>query len=1076
MKPTARICSISFITLGVLAMADSAHGAVIFSNPITGTNPNTDNPFTSGQIVDSNLTVSGIGRGSGINGTDANNRYNANSWNVSSLDADKFFTFTLTPDSGYEIDFTDFVFNGQASTAGPTSFAFRSSLDGFTSDLGTPSASGATIDLSTPVFQGIDSAVEFRLYGWGASGGGGTFSVNDFTFNGLVGPSGYYWVGDNTTLGGAGTWANTGGTSWQETNDNGTGGDWDPARRAVFGGASAGTVTVDGTVYTERGMRFTTTGYELSGGTINLNGAVAINNNIATEAGVTATIGSTLAGSNGMTASDAGTLILLSDHTYTGGTVISGGTLQLGNGTTSGSILGDITNNAILAVNNGSAQTMANPISGTGSLVKLGDGNLTLTGTNIYSGGTTVSAGTLTGNVGSLQGSIVNNAALTFDQSGAGTFDGQISGTGSVAMIGSGILTLGGQQSFTGGVAVSDGELRLGSAGGINQFGANAVEMSGSGTLSLNGHSVMIAGLSGTSGTVQNDTSTAATLTVNQGSGSSTFDGTLTDGSTGSLTLRKSGGGSLVLGGNNAHSGGTELRAGTLTASHSDALGTGTATVTNGNLLADGGLTISNPILVNPPTGQVLVAGWDFQTTANGGTAVLASPDTPTTFVANFGEGSLFLNGSNGSSSWGATQLNGFSGTVENVGPGFSTETSPPAALALVNESANGQFAVFRVDMSYLEDLAVSYATQRTNTGFDTQAWSFSTDGVNWTTLGTIADIPSDFETRSLSSTSGLDGTATAFVRLQVDGASSANGNNRLDNIQFNANATALATIGSQATSDITTFSGDVTLDGPVNLTSAAGGIVLFSGTLQDGANGSQGITTVGGGTVQLTAANTYSGPTTIEDGRLTLTGDGGIASSSLINIASGAELDVSGVTSGPWELGATTNQRLEGNGTITGDATIAAKGTHAPTGNQQFSDSLTYDAGSIFEWSMAVDTPSDTNSDTTFASVDGMGYGDLTGSDAAFQVVLADGQSYGDAFWTQSQSWAWDSLFSNFSGMPDLASIFSSLHSDADPVLHGSFSLDGSTNSLQWTPIPEPGTALVGILLVLGMLRRRRS
>ncbi|MFM8217194.1 MAG: hypothetical protein ACKN82_21470, partial [Pirellula sp.] len=65
-----------------------------------------------------------------------------------------------------------------------------------------------------------------------------------------------------------------------------------------------------------------------------------------------------------------------------------------------------------------------------------------------------------------------------------------------------------------------------------------------------------------------------------------------------------------------------------------------------------------------------LVAGWDFQTTDNGGTAVLGAPNTPKQFVANFGSGTLFLNGQNGASDWVSaasnTELNGFSGTAVN--------------------------------------------------------------------------------------------------------------------------------------------------------------------------------------------------------------------------------------------------------------------------------------------------------------------------------------------------------------------------------------------------------------------------
>ena len=59
-----------------------------------------------------------------------------------------------------------------------------------------------------------------------------------------------------------------------------------------------------------------------------------------------------------------------------------------------------------------------------------------------------------------------------------------------------------------------------------------------------------------------------------------------------------------------------------------------------------------------------LIAGWDFQTTTSGGTAVAASPNTPTLFNANVGSGALYLNGSEGSSAWlAATELNAFGGT-----------------------------------------------------------------------------------------------------------------------------------------------------------------------------------------------------------------------------------------------------------------------------------------------------------------------------------------------------------------------------------------------------------------------------
>ena len=177
-------------TLAVMAFAVIAalpsRAQSIWTNPITDANPSAANPFTTGQTVDANITVSGIGRGAGATANAGGNRYNANSWNTGALDATAYFTFTLTPNPGGFINLTSFVYTSQASGTGPTSFRFRSSLDGFAADIASPIATGATIDLSGATYQNLGSAIEFRLYGYGASAGTGTFSVNDFTFNGTV--------------------------------------------------------------------------------------------------------------------------------------------------------------------------------------------------------------------------------------------------------------------------------------------------------------------------------------------------------------------------------------------------------------------------------------------------------------------------------------------------------------------------------------------------------------------------------------------------------------------------------------------------------------------------------------------------------------------------------------------------------------------------------------------------------------------------------------------------------------------------------------------------------------------------
>ncbi len=207
MKKNLPLKQVSLIfVLAVIGMAST--GQSIFTNLITGTNPNASNPYTLGQSIDVNLAVSGIGRGAGISGSNANDRYSANGWNSVALDATDYFEFTITPNSGAKINFVSFVYTGQSSGSGPATFAFRSSIDGYTADIGSPNATGTTILLSAAAFQSITSAVTFRIYGWGASSGVGTFSINDFTFNGNVLPvtSQYYRSRNSGDWNAVGTW------------------------------------------------------------------------------------------------------------------------------------------------------------------------------------------------------------------------------------------------------------------------------------------------------------------------------------------------------------------------------------------------------------------------------------------------------------------------------------------------------------------------------------------------------------------------------------------------------------------------------------------------------------------------------------------------------------------------------------------------------------------------------------------------------------------------------------------------------------------------------------------------------
>src|SRR5271165_2066586 len=102
-----------------------------------------------------------------------------------------------------------------------------------------------------------------------------------------------------------------------------------------------------------------------------------------------------ITGTGGLIKTGAGTLILTGANTYSGGTTISVGTLQIGNGGTTGSIAGNVTDNGALAFDPSNTITFAGVISGTGDLLQAGTGTLILTANNTFTGGTTVNAGTL---------------------------------------------------------------------------------------------------------------------------------------------------------------------------------------------------------------------------------------------------------------------------------------------------------------------------------------------------------------------------------------------------------------------------------------------------------------------------------------------------------------------------------------------------------------------------------------------------------------------------------------------------------------------------------------------------------
>ena len=345
----------------------------------------------------------------------------------------------------------------------------------------------------------------------------------------------------------------------------------------------------------------------LQGNSTSLQGNIsATNSAVVFDQAADGTYAGAMSGNASLTKTGAGTLTLTGANSYSGGTRFNGGTIatasdaRLGTGslTFNGGALQTLAAfNSTKAVSllgagtidtNGFSANLTGALTGAGSLVKTGAGTLTLTGNNTFSGGTTVSAGTLQGNTTSLRNTIVNNAAVTFNQTAAGTYAGVMSGTGSLTKVGAGTLTLSGVNTYSGGTTVNAGTLQgttTSLQGNIvnntsvvfNQTvaGTYAGAMSGTGLLTKSGTGALV--LAGTNSYTGGTTVSAGTLQGNTASlqgnilnnASVAFDqntdGTYAAAMSGTGALTKLGAGNLTIGGANTFSGPTAVNAGTLT-------------------------------------------------------------------------------------------------------------------------------------------------------------------------------------------------------------------------------------------------------------------------------------------------------------------------------------------------------------------------------------------------------------------------------------------------------------------------------------------------------------------------------
>lgn len=167
------------------------------------------------------------------------------------------------------------------------------------------------------------------------------------------------------------------------------------------------------------------------------------------------TIASEITGAGSLNKVHESSLILKGKNSYSGGTIVSAGTLH-GN---TYSIQGDIVNRALVKFDISNQESYNGNISGPGS-VDIISGQLTLLGSNTYSGGTTVFPNSsLQGSTNSVQGNIINNGTVVFDQLEAGTYLGMMEGSGNVDKKNKGTLTFNNKNFYTGLTTITEGAL-----------------------------------------------------------------------------------------------------------------------------------------------------------------------------------------------------------------------------------------------------------------------------------------------------------------------------------------------------------------------------------------------------------------------------------------------------------------------------------------------------------------------------------------------------------------------------------------------------------------------------------------
>ncbi|EAS2210602.1 fibronectin-binding autotransporter adhesin ShdA [Salmonella enterica] len=741
-------------------------------------------------------------------------------------------------------------------------------------------------------------------------------------------------------------------------------------------------------------------GTTISGGTLIADHADSLGIGAVANSGVLQVgegeLENTLSGTGSLVKTGTGELTLNGDNDYSGGTTIDDGVLIADNADSLGS--GDIDNSGVLQVGEGE---LKNTLSGSGSLVKTGTGELTLSGdNNTYFGDTTIAGGTLiAANVNALgSGNIDNSGTLMLDANGAfelanvtthsgattalaagstldaGQFTQEDGSTLSIdlgaatddAVITADSVALGGTLNVTGIGSVTDSwtpeaytYTLIGSdsaittdfddltVAGMNREDVDFLTIDGKVDEADNTHYDLTASLSWYADRDNATTDAHGTFTLSDPDGSFNVAATLTDvndtldpGSRwDGKSLTKEGAGTLILSGDNDYSGGTTINEGTLVAASTTALGTG--------------LVDNNATLVLDADGEVSAVGGI--TTHSGATTQLAL----------------------------GTSLDlGDSALIQQDGSTLNVELNSDSVQPLITGGS----------ATLGGDLVVSDASLQARAS-DAEFQSFKLMDMD-------SDISGDFTSLTMNLTDQPD-YLTVTGTINPEDASEYL---LTEGLSWNATATSATpahgtfTLGAGDSFEVTSVLGDKTGNGD-----------------WDG----KSLTKLGAGKLTLSGANTYTGDTNVQEGTLWLSGDGSIgemSSQQAVKVASGATF---GGSNGTTVNGKVTNEGTlvfgdsEETGaifTLNGDlinmGTMTSGSSSSTPGNTLYVDGdYTGNGGSLYLNTVLGDDDSATDklvitgdaSGTTDLYINGIGDGAQTTN--GIEVVDVGGVSTSDAF-----------------------------------------------------------------------------